>query len=185
MMQRLNKLVAEMWRNKGKVLLGFVLVGMLWVFLEPWLVSVAAQQHNSAIRPEFEEQRAQWLERNITHYRVTEDRFPRIMVLCPPRQVEVREGKIIAAVPVFEGDRPPELDEYFSKSCWSPGEDGPIENLFMVLERILVGGSSDQQPLVKVEYDPTYGYPSHVTLYDPAMSDNSRYILTDFELLDP
>jgi hypothetical protein len=124
---------------------------------------------------EIEQNREQWQDANISHYRY------HLSITCfcvfsqdMPLIVEVQDGKVVSME--FQNGNPidPSSRELFDKYA-------TIDRLFTELEADLNGAADD----VTIKYDPTYGFPTEVTIdFVKNATDDELYLnLSNFEKL--
>ena len=117
---------------------------------------------------------AKWKNSGITHYRF--DLF--IGCFCAfrdkmPLHIEVQDGEVVSMT-YTDGTPAPTDDQFF--------------NSFATLDRIfldLTTGTASKADEVKVEYDPTYGYPTTVNVdqIKAAMDDEYALTVSNFEVM--
>ena len=116
-----------------------------------------------------------WKDANITHYRL----YLFVNCFCTfrkdmPLVIEVKDGEIVSMKyhtgnPMTEADR-----EYFSRYA-------TVEDLFSVADAYLASNADE----VSVKYDPTYGFPEHISIdHHTRFADGGvSYWVMEFEAL--
>lgn len=126
---------------------------------------------------ELSENRAKWIDAKATHYRYSLS----IGCFCPfmedmPLTIEVQNGKTISIMDrdgnVIAPDNP--SAEYYLRYS-------NMDSIFDNLEADLAGEADE----VIVTYDPTYGFPSQISIdfIKEAVDDETSYTINDFQLL--
>lgn len=120
------------------------------------------------------EHRQQWEAHRITDYRYT----LQILCFCPPeiRQPVVIEVRNDATVSITAVESGAVVDlEHFKRL-------DTIEELFDLIEAALIGKAAR----VDVTYDPTWGFPTHISIdhVKDAIDDEVEYTVTEFTILD-
>jgi hypothetical protein len=140
------------------------------------LILAACASANALGRPsEIEQNRQKWQDANISHYRF------HLFIGCfciftedMPLIIEVQDGEIVSMELSSGKEIDPSLLELFNKYA-------TIDRVFAEVEAGLNGGADN----VVVKYDPTYGFPTEVTLdFETQAADDEIYLtLSDFEAL--
>jgi hypothetical protein len=155
--------------GKGDRMKKFLLVLMALVLTA---CSVAGAAGNQS---EIEQNKEKWQDANISHYRYN------LYISCfcvfvenMPLVIEVQDGAVISMEFQNGNEIDPSLLELFDKYA-------TIDRLFAEIEADL-NGAADK---VTVEYDPTYGFPTEVTIdfVEEATDDELYLSLSDFEEL--
>jgi hypothetical protein len=140
------------------------------------LILAACASANALGSPsEIEQNREKWQDANISHYRF------HLFIGCfciftedMPLIIEVQDGEIVSMELSSGKEIDPSLLELFNKYA-------TIDRVFSEVEAGLNGGADN----VVVKYDPTYGFPTEVTLdFETQAADDEIYLtLSDFEAL--
>ena len=124
---------------------------------------------------EIEQNQGKWQDAGISHYRY----HLSISCFCVftqdmPLIIEVQDGKVISMEYQSGKAIDPSLLELFEKYA-------TIDRVFAELEADLNGAADE----VTVKYDPTYGFPTEVTIdFEKQATDDELYLsLSDFEKL--
>ena len=145
---------------------------MLFIFL---VIALSACTALSPAKSELERNRQKWQAAGIAHYRFS----LRIGCFCgfmsqQPLTIEVRDGQVIS---MLDNSGQPVTAQY--KQFYDLY--ATMDLLFAKAEESLSGGADE----VKIEYDPTYGFPTLIAL-DPikqAVDDELSLQITNFEAL--
>jgi hypothetical protein len=118
---------------------------------------------------------AKWEEQNARHYRFDLS----IGCFCPffeemPLSIEVRDGKAVS-IKTNQGEdaSPANMEIYVQYAS--------VEKLFQTIERAQNGDADE----ILVEYDPTYGYPTQISIdyIKSALDDEMYFTVTNLEML--
>jgi hypothetical protein len=125
---------------------------------------------------EVEQNQEKWQDANISHYRYN----LHISCFCifvenMPLVIEVQDGEVVS----MEFQNGAELDPTLRQDLFD--KYATIDGLFAELEAGLNGGADN----VVAAYDPTYGFPTEVTLdFEEQAADDELYLsISDFEVL--
>jgi len=148
---------------------------LLFIFLTLALAACSAVGNAMGSQSEIEQNREKWQNANISHYRY------HLSITCfcvfsqdMPLVIEVQDGEVVS----MEFQSGNEIDassrELFEKYA-------TIDRLFTELEAD-INGAADE---VTVKYDPTYGFPTEVTIdFVKEATDDELYLsLSNFEAL--
>lgn len=125
---------------------------------------------------ELQQNRAKWEEQNIDHYRFTVV----VSCFCPfaGAQVtyEVQNGQVVSESVQSDPDRqidPAQASEFYR-------DYNTIDKVLAFLEK-----ESNEANQITIEYDPTYGFPTDVSIdrIKEAIDDEMYLMLSDFEPL--
>jgi hypothetical protein len=107
-------------------------------------------------------QGAKWDSRAVRHYRYEFQRSCECLPeMAPPALIEVRDGVVVAVTHAQTGE---------SLANTSPANRPTVDELFEELRHAL-----READRVDVRYDPTFGYPSRVSIdWDANMADEER-----------
>jgi len=148
---------------------------LLFIFLTLALAACTAVGNAMGSQSEIEQNQEKWQNANISHYRYN------LFISCfciftqdMPLIIEVQDGEVVS----MEFQSGNEIDasnhELFDKYA-------TIDRLFDELEADLNGGADE----VIAKYDPTYGFPTEVTIdFVKEATDDELYLtLSNFEVL--
>ena len=140
------------------------------------LILAACASANALGSPsEIEQNKEKWQDAGISHYRYN------LFISCfciftedMPLIIEVQNGEVLSMELSSGKEIDPSLLELFNKYA-------TIDRVFAEVEAGLNGGADN----VVVKYDPTYGFPTEVTLdFETQAADDEIYLtLSDFEAL--
>jgi hypothetical protein len=141
------------------------------------LVLAGCSAMDSALgsQSEIEQNKEKWQDAGISHYRYN------LFISCfcvftqdMPLIIEVQDGEVVSMEFQSGNEIDPSLLELFEKYA-------TIDRVFTEVEAGLNGGADN----VVVTYDPTYGFPTQVTLdFEEQVADDEIYLtLSDLEVL--
>lgn len=139
------------------------------------LAGCAAMGNALGNQSEIEQNREKWQDAAISHYRF------HLFVGCfcvftqdMPLIIEVQDGKVVSMEYQSGNEIDPSLMDLFNKYA-------TIDRIFAEVEAGLNGAADN----VVVKYDPTYGFPSEVTIdFEQQAADDEVYLtLSNFEVL--
>ena len=139
------------------------------------LAGCAAMGSAQGSQSEIEQNKEKWRDAGISHYRY------HLFISCfcvfvenMPLVIEVQDGKVVSMEYQNGSEIDPSLLELFEKYA-------TIDRVFAEVEAGLNGAADN----VVVKYDPTYGFPSEVTLdFEEQVADDEIYLtLSNFEEL--
>ena len=140
------------------------------------LILAACASANALGSPsEIEQNKEKWQDAGISHYRYN------LFISCfciftedMPLIIEVQNGEVLSMELSSGKEIDPSLLELFNNYA-------TIDRVFAEVEAGLNGGADN----VVVKYDPTYGFPTEVTLdFETQAADDEIYLtLSDFEAL--
>ena len=139
------------------------------------LAGCAAMGSAQGSQSEIEQNKEKWQDAGISHYRY------HLFISCfcvfvenMPLVIEVQDGKVVSMEYQNGNEIDPSLLELFEKYA-------TIDRVFAEVEAGLNGAADN----VVVKYDPTYGFPSEVTLdFEEQVADDEIYLtLSNFEEL--
>jgi hypothetical protein len=149
---------------------------LLFIFLTLILAACTAAGNSMGNRSEIEQNKEKWQDANISHYRY------HLSITCfcifsqdMPLIIEVQDGEVVS----MEFQSGNEIDansrELFEKYA-------TIDHIFTELEADL-NGAADEVTIAS--YDPTYGFPTEVTIdFIKEAADDELYLtLSNFEEL--
>jgi uncharacterized protein DUF6174 len=140
-----------------------------------FLLAACASANALAGQSEIEQNQEKWQNANISHYRY------QLSISCfcvftqdMPLIIEVQDGKVVSMEYQSGKAIDPSLLELFNKYA-------TIDRIFTELEADLNGAADE----VMVKYDPTYGFPTEVTIdVEKQATDDELYLtLSNFERL--
>lgn len=148
------------------------------------LSGCASIANTSEPKSEVQQARDKWQAASISHYRF------KLSLGCfcafsqdMPLNIEVRDGQVVSIA--YQSGNPidPSLMEYFQRFATVDKLFDEIQNSFQVQGNVDTAG--DKADEVKVTYDPTYGYPSKISIdfIKNAVDDELSLQITDFEKL--
>lgn len=147
----------------------FLLIVMAFVLAACSAASASGNQS------EFEQNKEKWQDANISHYRYA----LHIGCFCVftenmPLIIEVQDGEVVSMEYQNGNEIDPSLLELFEKYA-------TIDRIFAEVEAGLNGAADS----VVVKYDPTYGFPTEVTIdvEEQAADDEVYLTLSNFEAL--
>ena len=139
------------------------------------LAGCAAMGSALGNQSEIEQNKEKWQDAGISHYRYN------LFISCfcvftedMPLIIEVQDGKVVSMEFQSGKEIDPSLQELFDKYA-------TIDRIFAEVEAGLNGGADN----VVVKYDPTYGFPTEVTIdFEQQAADDEIYLtLSNFEEL--
>ena len=141
------------------------------------LLAIMLTACSLSARSEYDQNRSKWESANIPHYR-----YALFMgCFCPfmndmPLEIEVNNGEVVSMTRADGTIVSPADPLYETASPYST-----IDRLFASLKADL-GGSADE---VTVSYDPTYGYPTNISIdvIKQAVDEELSLQISDFEVL--
>jgi hypothetical protein len=148
---------------------------LLIVLMTLVLAACTAAGNVMGNQSEIEQNQEKWENANISHYRY------HLSITCfcifsqdMPLIVEVQDGEVVSMEFQSGNEIDPESRKLFEKYA-------TIDRLFAELEANLNGAAAE----VTVQYDPTYGFPTEVTLdFVKEAADDELYLsLSNFEPL--
>lgn len=149
---------------------------LLLVLMTLVLAACTAVAGATGDQSEIEQNKEKWQNANISHYRYN----LHISCFCifvenMPLVIEVQDGEVVS----MEFHNGAELDPQLRQDLFD--KYATIDGLFAELEAGLNGGADN----VVVKYDPTYGFPTEVTLdFEEQAADDELYLtLSNFEEL--
>ena len=125
---------------------------------------------------EFQQNQAKWEGQNIDHYRFT----IAVSCFCPFANVkvtyEVQNGQVVNQSVKTSPDNP--VDEALVSDFYQP---------YNTVEKVLeyVGGAVDNADKTTIEYEPTFGFPTDVSIdwVELAVDDEIYLTISNFEAL--
>ncbi|HEX5808254.1 MAG TPA: DUF6174 domain-containing protein [Anaerolineales bacterium] len=139
------------------------------------LAGCAAMGNALGSQSEIEQNKEKWQDAGISHYRYNLS----ISCFCVftqdmPLIIEVQDGQVVSMEFQSGNEIDPSFLELFEKYA-------TIDRVFTEVEAGLNGGADN----VVVTYDPTYGFPTQVTLdFEQQAADDEIYLtLSDLEVL--
>jgi hypothetical protein len=148
---------------------------LLLVLMTLVLAACSAVAGATGTQSEFEQNKEKWQDANISHYRYN----LHISCFCVfvenmPLVIEVQDGEVVSMEFQNGSEIDPSLLELFEKYA-------TIDRVFAEVEAGLNGAADN----VVVKYDPTYGFPTEVTIdVEEQAADDELYLtLSSFEEL--
>ena len=148
---------------------------LLVLFMALVLAACTAVGSAMGSQSEIEQNKEAWRDANISHYRY--ELF--ISCFCAfnedmPLLIEVQDGKVVSMEFQSGKEIDPSLNELFDKYA-------TIDRIFAEVEAGLNGAADN----VVVKYDPTYGFPTEVTIdVEQQAADDELYLtISHFEQL--
>ena len=148
---------------------------LLFIFMALALAACSAVAGASGNQSEIEQNKEKWQDANISHYRY----HLHLSCFCVfvenmPLVIEVQNGEVVSMEYQNGNEIDPSLLELFNKYA-------TIDRIFAEVEAGLNGGADN----VVVKYDPTYGFPTEVTIdVEQQAADDELYLtLSNFEEL--
>ena len=139
------------------------------------ILTACASANALGNQSEIEQNKEKWQDAGISHYRY----HLAISCFCVftqdmPLILEVRDGKVVSMEYQNGKEIDPSLTELFEKYA-------TIDRIFAELEAVLNGAADE----VIAKYDPTYGFPTEVTIdVEKQATDDELYLsLSNFEKL--
>ena len=148
---------------------------LLFIFLTFALAACSAVGNAMGSQSEIEQNREKWQNASISHYRY------HLSITCfcvfsqdMPLIIEVQDGEVVSMEFQSGNEIDPSSRELFEKYA-------TIDRLFAELEADLNGAADE----VTAKYDPTYGFPTEVTIdFVKEATDDELYLnLSNFEEL--
>ena len=140
-----------------------------------FILAACASANALGNQSEIEQNHEKWQDAGISHYRY----HLAISCFCVftqdmPLILEVRDGKVVSMEYQNGKEIDPSLTELFEKYA-------TIDRIFAELEAVLNGAADE----VIAKYDPTYGFPTEVTIdVEKQATDDELYLtLSNFEKL--
>ena len=140
-----------------------------------FILAACASANALGNQSEIEQNKEKWQDAGISHYRY----HLAISCFCVftqdmPLILEVRDGKVVSMEYQNGKEIDPSLTELFEKYA-------TIDRIFAELEAVLNGAADE----VIAKYDPTYGFPTEVTIdVEKQATDDELYLsLSNFEKL--
>ena len=139
------------------------------------ILTACASANTLGSQSEIEQNQEKWQDAGISHYRYN------LAISCfcvftqdMPLIIEVQDGKVVSMEYQNRNEIDPSLLELFEKYA-------TIDRIFAELESDLNGAADE----VTVKYDPTYGFPTEVTMdVEKQVTDDELYLtLSNFEKL--
>ena len=148
---------------------------LLVILMSLMLAACTAVGNAMGSQSEIEQNKQKWQDANISHYRYN----LHISCFCifvenMPLIIEVQDGEVVSMEFQNGKEIDPSLIDLFNKYA-------TIDRVFAEVEAGLNGAADN----VVVKYDPTYGFPTEVTIdVEQQAADDELYLtLSDFEAL--